>query len=101
MARRYQNQTIDKTESGRRYYPTTIYSQIDPKSDDIYLITVRGDRMDNLAFEYYGDPSLWWVIASANNIPQDSIFIPVGSQIRVPSNISTFLDNFDRVNQIR
>jgi hypothetical protein len=101
MARRYQNQTIDKTESGRRYYPTTLYSQINPKSDDIYLVTVRGDRMDNLAFEYYGDPSLWWVIASANNIPQDSIFIPVGSQIRVPSNISTFLDNFDRTNQTK
>ena len=57
--------------------------------------------MDNIAFEYYGDPSLWWVIASANDIPQDSIFIPVGSQIRVPANISTFLDNFDRTNQRR
>lgn len=101
MARRYQNQIIDKTESGKRYYPTTLYSQIDPKSDDIYLITVKGDRMDNLAFEYYGDPSLWWVIAAANTIPQDSIFIPVGSQIRVPANISTYLDNFDRVNQGR
>jgi|TARA_R110000744_G_scaffold15863_5_gene43869 hypothetical protein len=101
MARRYQNTPIDKTEDGKRFYPTTIYSQIDPKADDVYLITVKNDRMDNIAFEYYGDPSLWWVIASANDIPQDSIFIPVGSQIRVPANISTFLDNFDRTNQRR
>ena len=101
MARRYQNQPIDKTESGRRYYPTTIYSQIDPKSDDIYLVTVKGDRMDNIAFQYYGDSTLWWVIAASNDIPQDSIFMPVGSQIRVPANISTYLDNFDRVNQLR
>jgi hypothetical protein len=101
MSIRYQNIPIKKTEDNKRYYPTTLYPQIDPKSDDIYLVTVRGDRMDNLAFEYYGDPSLWWIIASVNNIPQDSIFIPVGSQIRVPSDINSFLDNFDRVNQTR
>jgi len=101
MARRYQNKPIEKTESGKRYYPTTIYSQVNPQSSDIYLITVKGDRMDNIAFQYYGDASLWWIIAASNDIPQDSIFIPVGSQIRVPSNVSTYLDNFDRVNQKR
>ena len=27
---------------------------------------VEGDRIDNIAYQYYGDPTLWWRIADAN-----------------------------------
>ena len=98
MARRYQNQIIDKTESGKRYYPTTIYSQVNPQSSDIYLITVKGDRMDNIAFQYYGDASLWWIIAASNDIPQDSIFIPVGTHLRIPTNTFDIINDYKVLN---
>jgi len=31
-------------------------------------VVVAGDRLDALAYRYYGDPTLWWVIADANAI---------------------------------
>ena len=100
MADRYQNISIGKSK-GKRHYETVLYPQIEPKADDIYVITVFGDRMEQLAYEYFGNPALWWIISSANTIPKDSIFIPVGSQIRIPSNISEYLDKFDDLNQKR
>ena len=27
---------------------------------------VEGDRIDNIAYQYYGDPLLWWRIGDAN-----------------------------------
>ena len=63
---RYQNTPIERDSKGKRFFPTNLYNQVDPQADDIYLITDKGDRLDNLAYEYYGDPSLWWVLSSAN-----------------------------------
>jgi hypothetical protein len=100
MSNRYQNTSIGISNK-KRYYKTIIYPQIDPKPDDVYVITVFGDRLESLAYDYYGDVSLWWIISSSNNIPKDSIFIPVGSQIRIPSNISKYLNEFDELNQSR
>jgi len=61
---------------------TTTYSSI-PKTDgDIYVITQQGDRLDNLAHQFYGDVGLWWYIAKANNLT--FITIPVGTSLRIP-----------------
>jgi nucleoid-associated protein YgaU len=62
---------------------TVIYQRI-PKSDtDIYLITQVGDRLDTLANQFYGDPSLWWYIAHANNLM--TMNLEVGISLRLPS----------------
>ena len=47
-------------------YQTVRYPKIPRSEDDIYVITTIGDRYDTLAFQYYQDSSLWWVIANAN-----------------------------------
>ena len=52
-------------------------------NDDIYVITQEGDRLDNLAFQYYGDPKLWWYIATANQI--STVNVPHGTSLRIPS----------------
>lgn len=44
---------------------------------------VLGERLDQLAARYYGDPSLWRVIAAANNIADPSA-IPAGTLLRIP-----------------
>lgn len=49
-----------------------------------YRTAVSGDRFDSLAFEYYGDPTFWWVLASAN----PEVFYPDeiagGTVLRIP-----------------
>ena len=64
-------------------FGTTIYKQIPKRDTDIYVITQQGDRLDNLANQFYNDPTLWWYIAQANNLfsphlePNTSLRIPV------------------------
>ena len=64
-------------------YGTTVYSAIPEMDSDIYVITQMGDRLDNLAFQFYGDQSLWWYIAKANNLK--FMTIPVGTSLRIPA----------------
>lgn len=43
------------------------------------------DRLDNLANQYYGDPTQWWQIANANpELPPDWTNISPGTVIRIP-----------------
>jgi len=42
-----------------------------------------GDRYYKLAFEHYGDPRYWWVIAFFNNKPTEA-HVKNGDQIRIP-----------------
>jgi phage tail protein X len=96
---RYQNIPII-TINKKRVYQTTRYPEIPLSENDIYVITVQGDRFDILAQQYYSDSSLWWIISIANdNLLQNSLVIPEGIQIRIPSNISEVLNLFKQINQ--
>jgi phage tail protein X len=96
---RYQNIPIT-TINKKRVYQTTRYPEIPLSENDIYVITVQGDRFDILAQQYYSDSSLWWIISIANdNLPQNSLVIPEGIQIRIPSNVSEVLNLFKQINQ--
>lgn len=46
---------------------------------------LEGDRIDNLAFKFYGDPLRWWVIADANPQRLDWESLIPGEIIRVPT----------------
>jgi len=52
---------------------------------EIY-ITNQGDRLDKLAGKYYGDGTLWWVIAAASGIGW-WLQIPSGVVLTIPLNI--------------
>ena len=95
---RYENINILKTESGKRYKKTVQYPIIDKKPTDIYIIGIQGDRLDNLAYKYYEDVGLWWIIARANNIGQGSLEVPIGKQIRIPRNHISILDEYNTLN---
>ncbi|MEC9227462.1 MAG: hypothetical protein VYA21_01445 [Verrucomicrobiota bacterium] len=45
-----------------------------------------GDRFYNLAYEYYGDQTLWWIIAWYNGYPTEAE-IENGSVIEIPINL--------------
>jgi hypothetical protein len=99
MASRYQY--IQKTKlnvTGSLYYRTNVYPTIEPTDADYYVITTMEDRLDLLAFDFYQDSSLWWIIASANSLPGDSIYPPIGIQLRIPTNLQTILNSYNIVN---
>lgn len=99
MASRYQNIPITKADvTGSTYYQTNIYPEIPPVNNDYYIITTVGDRLDLIAYDFYQDSSLWWVIASANSLPGDSIYAPVGIQLRVPVNLQTVINEYNLAN---
>jgi len=75
-------------KSKGRKYLTTELPVIEEKNSDIYIITKTGDRLDTLAYKYYNDSSLWWIIARSNPnyINGDSFFLDPATRIRIPSN---------------
>jgi len=97
---RYQNIPIIKNSTGTRYYRDNKYPRIPLSVNDIYVITTIGDRFDLLAQQYYGDSSLWWIISIANEtLPQNSLYIPVGSQLRIPTNPAEIVTSYTFLNQ--
>jgi len=102
MSYRYENIPI-KRENGNknRYYSNNVYPSIPVSQEDDYVIAVLGDRMDLIAFDFYGDPSLWWVIASANSLPGDSLYLEPGMQIRIPFNVTAVINQYNQVNSNR
>ena len=62
---------------------TTIYSSIPESDNDLYVITQYGDRLDQLAQQYYGDVTLWWYIAKANGL--NFMTLPPGTRLRIPA----------------
>lgn len=94
MASRYENNEVKTTNDGRRVYRSKIYPNIPLKDDDIYVATETGDRLDTLAYQYYEDASLWWIIASANNIHNAPFGLKDGTILRIPQNYIEILVNF-------
>lgn len=102
MNYRYQNIQITKLQAtGSQYYLNNIYPDIPLSNEDNYVITVLGDRLDLLAFDFYGDVSFWWVIASANALPGDSLYLEPGMQLRIPIDLSGILNEYKLVNATR
>ena len=64
-------------------YGTTLYQRIPETNGDLHVISTEGDRLDNLAFQFYGNPSLWWYIAKANNLT--ALNVPAGKSLVIPA----------------
>jgi len=78
-----------------------IYPDIPLSDTDYYVITTNGDRLDILADQFYSDSTLWWILASANALPGDSLVPTPGTQLRVPTNIQAILNQYKSINNIR
>lgn len=90
-----------KTSKGKRYYKSIKYPEIPILDEDLYIISIVGDRVDNLARQYYGDSNLWWIISSANSeiIKGGSFGIKPGLEIRIPSNHINVLEDYNTLNK--
>lgn len=99
---RYADTTILKTQQDRPYYKNTFYPNIPLSENDVYVITTVGDRLDSLAYSYYNDATLWWVIAAANNNATNGALYPQpGTQLRIPTDLNSILNQFDKFNKAR
>lgn len=76
--------------NGKLRYETTIYPKFREQSTDYYIVTKQLDRMDLIAYDYYGDETLWWVIQRANNLPLGSLHIKAGTRVRIPYPVDVF-----------
>ena len=99
MANRYQNIELLRTELGKRYKNTIRYPKMAKESKDMYIISIQGDRLDNLAFKYYEDARLWWILARANNLGKGDMEVPIGTQLRIPYNYIGIYDEYLELNK--
>jgi hypothetical protein len=98
MAERYRNILTQKTLSGKVGYIPNRYPSLETSNEDYYIISRAEDRLDLIAFDFYGDPTLWWIIAMANDIPGDSMYPPIGFQLRIPNNSADALNAYEKAN---
>jgi phage tail protein X len=96
--RRYDSTQTTTRWDGKRVYLTTSYPVITPQDSDAIIITQEGMYLDQLAYKYYGDPTLYWIIALANGLGKGRLSVPLGIQIRVPSNVNDIIVQFNNLN---
>lgn len=96
MPSRYENIEIKNTNDGRTVFRSKLYPDIPLRDDDIYVASETGDRLDTLAYQYYQDASLWWIIAAANNIHDAPFGLKDGTILRIPQNYVQIINNFTR-----
>ena len=50
-----------------------------------------------MANQFYSDPSLYWIIASANpdSVQPDSLYLRGGIQLRIPSDVSGIITRYN------
>jgi hypothetical protein len=102
MASRYDNSITFKTQQGKPYYESKRYPNIPLSESDLYVITTVGDRLDNIAYQYYRDSNLWWIIAFVNsNVTRGSMFPIPGTQLRIPTDLSRVMRLYNQFNQVR
>ena len=76
---------ILNTESGKRYLSTVMPITVDTDTTfSITYYTGENDRLDSLAYKYYGSATLWWVIAKANGLANGTITIKPGTKLLIP-----------------
>ena len=98
---RYTDTPITKTvDTGKRNYETTIFPSVPQTGDDTFIITQDGDRLDTLAYRFYGDSSLWWVIGVSNGMT-DSMFIAPGTKMRIPADVQFAISYMQLINSSR
>lgn len=76
---------VDEDQNGFDFFELTEYPDLPEQPDDIDYLVKTTDRIDLLAYKFYGDPVLWWVISIANDfelLPNDLVD---GETIRIPS----------------
>lgn len=98
MTRYDNNKNVKKTFDGKRFLGTRMYPTIQPQDSDIIYISKETDYLDSLAYRFYKDTSLWWIIALSNNLGNGRMSIPAGLQLRIPVNVESVIQQYNNLN---
>ena len=90
---------INNKNTGNRVYKSTFYPKIRIGNADKFVYPIDGDRLENLAYRYYGDSTLWWIIAQANKIRDGSYALKPDEKLRIPSNIAQITNDLQSINK--
>lgn len=99
MSSRYENIPNKTNEFGKQVKRSIIYPTIPRSLGDIYVQTNVSDRLDLIAYRYYGNPSYYWILAEANGLGKGSMSIPVGTQLRIPQNFVDVIREYELLNK--
>ena len=101
MERYREISNVVKSEDGRRKYTSLRYPTFEPKDSDIYIYSKRHMRLDLLAYRYYDDQRLWFILARVNKLGKGSLITPPGLRLRIPYPLSDqeIVDAFYQINE--
>ena len=90
---RYKNLRTIRDEETKKVHHESWNQKFIPesKNEDTYVTVTNKtkDRLDIIAYNKYGSPRYWWVIAMANYII-DPFDVPVGTYLRIPPLLSVY-----------
>tara|TARA_R100000541_G_scaffold58368_1_gene69525 strand:+ start:297 stop:620 length:324 start_codon:yes stop_codon:yes gene_type:complete len=97
---RNQNQFVGTL--GDVYYNTVYYPEVGASESDIYIESEFGDKLTALAFQFYGDVTLYWIISirNPNKVNFGSLYLTPGSQLAIPQDISGIVDEYRNLNEL-
>jgi hypothetical protein len=72
-------------DSRKLTYEVTLFRQFEESSSRFFYYTwTQRDRIDLVANELLGDPTLWWVIMDYNPEIANPLNIEIGAVLRIP-----------------
>ena len=99
--RRYNSNATNVRWDGKRVYKTISYPIIPLSSTDIRIISNESDYLDTLAYKYYGDPTLWFIIALANpGLGKGRFSISPGTNLRIPIDVNGIINRLNNLNSV-
>lgn len=73
------------SSEGFEFWDLTIFPTIPEQPDDLQYQVTSADRLDLLAYRFYGDQIYWWVLAVANGLELVQTEFNVGLVLRIPA----------------
>lgn len=67
------------------YWELFIPPEIPSSENDVTHIVSGNERLDYIAYQYYGSSALWWIIAERNNISLPLSEVKQGVELVIPA----------------
>jgi len=83
----FEERGVKKITQYRSYFFRRVPQEVLDSIETENYVWKYGDSYWALATKYYGDPKLWWIIATYNRKPSEGL-LKVGDTIRIPLNIT-------------
>jgi hypothetical protein len=83
---RYANGIVVRSfDSRKAIFEITLFRQFSESTSKFFYYTwTQRDRIDLVANELLGDPTVWWVIMDYNPEISNPLDIPIGTVLRIP-----------------